>query len=71
MNSPSGKNRSGTPEGVLPPPIPSPEAVEGQGGGSAASQGAELANLRLSAFRFLFLYYSHLGLSETKPGSAK
>jgi hypothetical protein len=36
---------------------PPPQAGEDAGGGSAAPQGAEVTEQRLSAFRFLFLFF--------------
>jgi hypothetical protein len=39
-----------------PLPIPPPLAGEGWGGGSAAPQGAEVSEQRLSAFRFLSFF---------------
>ena len=56
--SPSGKNRGGTPEGVLPPPASSPARGKDEGGGSAAARkAAEVTEQRLTAFRFLYFFF--------------
>jgi hypothetical protein len=48
-----------------PLPFPHPACGEGKGGGSAAPQGAEVTEQRLSAFRFLF-FFSFLFLRRTR-----
>ena len=54
--TPFGENRGGTPTGELPL----------SQGGRAASQGAEVVEQRLSAFRFLYLLaFFILGFGET------
>ena len=64
--SPSGQNRGGTPEVVLPPPVSSPARGEDEGGGSAASQDAVVTEQRLTAFRFLFSFVARMERSEIR-----
>ncbi len=72
--SPLDKSRRGTPEGVLPPPIPSPASGGGSGWGQAPHRKVRrLMKQRLSAFCFLFVAgseskrFCRLGRAKRNP----